>query len=94
MYLKNEKLGLQFDSLPSLVQSEVVHNFIENSSGIKPDFMMVRRIIELTRMSTDLSNGDNDRIHAAPKGNMIHKSISISKELEVRKFISKVGRKN
>lgn len=82
--LMGRRNGPRFEQLPPLVQGELLHSFILASTGISADFPMVRRVLELTRSEfPQHAVGGIDRIKGAPKGNMINKSISISKEWEV-----------
>jgi tRNA(Ile)-lysidine synthetase-like protein len=80
----------RFYKLPELVQGEMVYNFVFDSTGIKPDFGMVRRLLPLTRAADPTGGGgggggrDGDP-EGAPKGNLIGKSITISKELEIKR---------
>ena len=77
-----------------MVQGEVIHTFVLEATGHSLDFTMVRRLLALTAVTSPGSFEGRCRsvsdavadvpLDGVPKGNVINKSISISKDLEVR----------
>lgn len=74
-----------FQSLPLLVQGELIRNFIAVGSGVTPDYPMVCRVLNL--VGTQIERSLQGDIASFSKSALLNKRVSISHDLEVIYFV-------